>query len=128
MLVAVFEKLDVAIQAENRQQQKYGLLGTMDLDAKINGEHFVKEKLQAILQEESLELDPTGHEVWYPKESTFTEIFTTPRLICRTLDPIYSLTSKAVKAKEKNRILVAAALSFFGEELEKLIVEYGGTK
>lgn len=47
-------------------------------------------------------------------------------LLVEVAEPIYVLTSKAVKAPEKNSILLKRALPIFGDKLEKLIVKYGG--
>ena len=47
-------------------------------------------------------------------------------MIIKIADPISVLVSKAIKAKEKNRILIGYALRTFGGDLAKAIERYGG--
>jgi len=107
------------------------LFATFDLDAVIKslasgGFDETKKKLTQLLYDENLELESDAHLIWLPNEATFTEIMDTARIKCEVVDPIYALCSKAIKAKEKNRILVRDALIEYGDELKGLIVKYGG--
>ena len=65
-------------------------------------------------------------EVWIPPGAKYLEIFSGNALDCEILDPISALVSKAIKAPEKNRILVREALNVYGETLEAKIKEHGG--
>jgi hypothetical protein len=126
---SVFHELDLAIEAQNKSQKndsgltlgkaeiillgqmslisnpevqaKIHLFSTMDVDAIVKGEYWIKKKLEELLSKEGLVLDPHSEEVWIPKESSFTRIFESPRLLCVRIDPVYALLSKAIKAKEK---------------------------
>ncbi|MFH1263303.1 MAG: hypothetical protein V1495_07685 [Pseudomonadota bacterium] len=102
------------------------LFATADVDALVDAHHFVKQAFQQILEEHGLQYDEDSEKVWLPPGSTFTTILSTPRLECQVLDPLYSLTSKAIKAKEKNRLLIRDALQIFGEPLRKLVEKFGG--
>jgi hypothetical protein len=107
-------------------QAQIRLFGTRDVDATVRGEYWVQKKFEEFLLEQGLELDSVANEIWLPKEATFSEVYSSPKLTCLRLDPIYALVSKAIKAKEKNRILIRQALPIFGDELRSLIEEYGG--
>lgn len=49
----------------------------------------------------------------------------TPELTIEILSPIAALTSKAIKAPEKNRILLTEALAAYGDELANKILRHG---
>ncbi len=107
------------------------LFGTHDLDAVIKsisngGLRETKKKLTELLYDENLELESDTHLIWLPSEATFTEIMNTPRITCQVVDPLYALCSKAVKAKERNKILIRDALVEYGDDLKNLIQKYGG--
>lgn len=153
-ILEVVKELDLSIERENNRRKKEGvvllsragidilgqmslflaaeirthlhLFATYDLDALVKGDYWIKEKFQALLKKEGLELDPLSHEIWIPLGSTFKLLFSSNRITCRSLDPLYALLSKAIKAKEKNRILVAEALVFYGNKLAKLIKKFDG--
>ncbi|MFH1018184.1 MAG: hypothetical protein V1798_08400 [Pseudomonadota bacterium] len=110
----------------DRPLKRLSLVATLDVDAWIDASEFVKTEFKRLLADAGLEYDNDSEKVWIPKESTFTPIFSTLRLECEVLDPVYSLVSKAIKAKEKNRILVRDALSVYGNELRDLINKHGG--
>ncbi len=107
-------------------QAQIRLFATADVDATVRDEYWVQKKFAELLLEEGLELDPVANEIWLPEDATFTETFSGKLLTCLRLDPLYALVSKAIKAKEKNRLLVRQALSVFGNELSDLIEQYGG--
>ncbi len=111
---------------------KLTLFGTGDLDAHIKsasiagGVHEIKKKLTQLLENQGLELETDDHLIWLPTEATFTEVMNTSHIKCEVVDPIYALCSKAIKAKEKNKILIRDALTEYGDELKGLIKKYGG--
>jgi hypothetical protein len=99
---------------------------TMDVDAKIEADHTIKKAFIEILKAEGLEYDEDSGLIWIPKGSTFETLHESPHLTIAAITPIYGILSKAIKAKEKNRILVRDAMTIFGEKLVKLIVQNGG--
>ncbi|HLG19013.1 MAG TPA: hypothetical protein VI895_04245 [Bdellovibrionota bacterium] len=107
-------------------EAKLHLVGTADVDAKIQAEYSLVQLFEKVLEAFGLEYDRDSHLVWVPPESTQITIFETPRLKCDVVNPLYLLTSKAIKAKEKNRILIKQALKIYGRELESLIRQHGG--
>ncbi len=153
-LIQIFENLDRAIEVENEERRESGtlllpkteiillgqmsllenpevkahitLFATYDVDAIVKGSHWIQRKFNELLKKEGLELDSLSHEIWIPPESTFTDIFSSNYLHCLRLDPLYALLSKAIKAKEKNKILIAQALDIYGDKLRSLIKKYHG--
>ncbi len=99
---------------------------TMDVDAKIEAEWIIKDAFKKILKKDGLEYDEDSGLIWIPPNSTFELLHDSLQVECKSISPIYGLLSKAIKAKEKNRILVRDAIALFGEEFVKLIVMYGG--
>jgi len=155
LLLKVISDLDLAIEAENRARMteertllpkaglkivgqcslflhpnkllaQLSLFGTADLDALLAADYWIQQQLREILQEANLEFDQDSAKIWLPEESTFTEIFSSRRLVCQVVDPIYALVSKAIKAKEKNRQLIHDALILFGADLRKIIEKHRG--
>jgi hypothetical protein len=102
------------------------LAATMDFDAWIEGEWCVRAMLKRILAEKGLAYDELSAEIWMPKETTYRTIHDSEMLKVQISDVISTLVSKAVKAPEKNRILVREALKIFGSPLSKAIVRHGG--
>ncbi len=99
---------------------------TMDVDAKIEADLVIKNLFVQILKEENLKYDEDSGLIWIPNGSTFETLHDTNLLTVAAISPIYGILSKAIKAKEKNRILVGDAIAIFGEKLVELIVHYGG--
>jgi len=154
ILEKIFQQLDKAIEKENDERRQEGALGlphaeikilgqmslisnpevqakitlfaTFDVDAIIKAPHWIETAFKNLLEKERFELDPLSHEIWIPKESTFTTIFSSSRLTCSRLDPLFTLLSKAIKAKEKNKVLIAQALAVYGDDLKNLIIKYEG--
>jgi hypothetical protein len=110
----------------DKELAKLSLVATLDVDAWIEANEFIRNEFRRLLAGEGFEYDDDSEKIWVPKETTYTEIFTSARLSCEVIDPIFSLVSKAIKAKEKNRILIRQALSVYGERLRNLILKYGG--
>jgi hypothetical protein len=99
---------------------------TIDVDAKIEADYTIKRAFKLILKHEGLDYDEDSHLIWIPPESTFDKLHDSPLLEVSALSPIYAILSKAIKAKEKNRILVGEAMGVFGKKLIDLIKKYGG--
>ena len=105
---------------------KFDLIGTMDVDAYTKGTRWIEKEFDNLLKNEGLRLDSDSSLIWMPEESTYTEFIEGKYLKVFLVDPIYCLASKAIKAKEKNKVLIMEALVEYGEELEDLIKKYKG--
>ncbi len=101
-------------------------MATRDLDALIVGDSIALTALRSILKLNNMIYDQFSKEIWLPENSKFIPYYHTENLLVSYLDPISTLTSKAIKAKEKNRFLIRKALSVFGTRLAQEIVRYGG--
>lgn len=101
-------------------------VATADLDAWVKADHQIITQFKKLLDTEGLVLDELSNEIWLPEEYKTESFFKGERVTCLKVKPLYLLVSKAIKAKEKNRILVKDAISVFREELVDLIVKYGG--
>lgn len=102
------------------------LAATMDIDALIKGDETARQELLIIIKTKGLVLDDLSSEIWLPKDAAFIEYYDSHLLRVTYLDPISALTSKAVKAREKNRVLIKTALAHYGAELQNKIESNGG--
>lgn len=103
------------------------LAATADLDALIKGDSIARTQLQSIIKAKGLVLDDLSTEVWIPKGAKFIKYYDSDLLKVSYLDPLSALTSKAIKAKEKNRVLITEALKHYGDKLKSKITENGGS-
>jgi len=154
MILDVLKKLDQMIQKENdrlRREDQMGLpkveitifgqisllsdeklktqiklFSTYDVDAVVKGVHWIKVQFEKALKRQGFDLDPVSDEIWIPPNSEYVDLFVTEKIVCKRLGSLYVLVSKAIKAKEKNRILVGQAIQIYGEKLAMLIKKYGG--
>lgn len=101
-------------------------IATADLDAWIDTESSIKKELIKLLKEKNLVLDELSNEIWLPPEYEVENFFSGEYVNCLKVRPIYLLVSKAVKAKEKNKILIQTALAEYEDELADMIEKYGG--
>jgi hypothetical protein len=156
-LLAIFKELDERIEAENAELEAMGgmkirpvevqILGqitllanemvasilplarTNDLDAVIkNTQGFVTRVLiKEILPNHGLHLDSDSEYIWIPPGSEFELFHDFKNVRVKLLDPESALVSKAVKAKEKNKVLIVDAIAS-GEflNLVQRIEENGG--
>jgi hypothetical protein len=99
---------------------------TRDLDALIVGDFVAADKLRSILKSKGLVYDELSKEIWLPDNAIFIPYYSSENLTVSYLDPISALTSKAIKAREKNRFLIRRALEVFGKALTQEITRYGG--
>ncbi|RIL08836.1 MAG: hypothetical protein DCC75_07930 [Proteobacteria bacterium] len=102
------------------------LAATHDVDALIEADWLVRSIFIEALKEYGLVYDELSCEAWIPPGSDFETIYSSPALEIRCLTPLAILTSKAVKAKERNAPLIRYALGQYGEPLARLIAEHGG--
>jgi hypothetical protein len=84
------------------------------------------DKLRSILKSKGLVYDELSKEIWLPDNAIFIPYYSSENLTVSYLDPISALTSKAIKAREKNRFLIRRALEVFGKALTQEITRYGG--
>ena len=105
---------------------KLTLAHTKDVDALLKGKSGESQVFRKVVKSNGLEFDELSEEVWIPKDAKFLEYYDSPYVKVTYLDPISALTSKAIKAKEKNRILVRDGLKIFGDTLATKIASNGG--
>ncbi len=99
---------------------------TRDVDALVLGDMLAVNIFRAVLKSRSLVYDELSNEIWLPDTATFLPYHSSDCLSVSYLDPVSALTSKAIKAKEKNRFLVKRGLEVFGQNLHDAIVRHGG--
>ncbi len=138
-LKGIFERLDARITDLNRERREEGMLGavdveirllgqmcllvnsrvsailhlaqTADVDALLRMDSFVKDELKKLLAEAGLIYDEDSTLVWIPEGAKFEPLFKMTNLTVLALDPESALVSKAVKAPEKNKVLIREALT-----------------
>lgn len=103
-----------------------GLAATTDFDAIIKEEPPLGGIFKNLLRDEGLTYDEQSGYIWLPEEVTYEVVYESPSIRIDSPLPIYLIVSKAVKAPEKNRQLVAAAIAEdeFGEQLLALLEKY----
>ena len=156
LIKEIFTRLDKCIEEENLQRREDGgltlkkskviilgqtsllldkklsvkldLLQTADLDAKLEMEYFVRQKLQELLKENGLIYDEDSEKVYIPKGSKNLDLFDFKNVAVKRLDSESVIVSKAVKAPEKNRQLVQSSVVLTGmfENLISRIEAEGG--
>lgn len=137
-LIEIFQKLNESIERENQDRiengmrrisrceitilgqaslfaqpeltSKLDLVQTGDLDALLKTEHFVKRELKKILAQYRYVYDEDSDKIFIPKGSQFFNFLDLVHLNVKVIDPESALVSKAVKAPEKNKILVRQAI------------------
>lgn len=154
-LIKIFKSLNEAIESENKKRLsesrkplakstveilgqtslllqpeltvKLSLVQTGDVDAFIKMEHFVKDKMKALLQQNGLIYDEDSYLIFIPKGSQFFPFMDLSLIEVKIIDPESALVSKAVKAPEKNKPLIRQAIAS-GEfsRLVDRIIENGG--
>lgn len=136
MIKEVFQKLDYWIERENQERREMGtlllkkvkiqivgqtalleaklnlsLLGTADVDAFIQGEYVVREKLNELLKNDGHFLDPDSEKIWMPDETKYHLIYDGTWVGGFLADPESVLLSKALKAPHKNKNLMIEYLA-----------------
>lgn len=105
---------------------KISLTRTNDLDALVKSRSLELVIFRKVLKGNGLVLDELSSDIWIPKDASFEPYYESSSIKVSYLDPLSALVSKAVKAKEKNRILIAEALEVLGESLASKIRSHGG--
>ena len=100
------------------------LAETGDLDAFLVTEYAVIREMRALLAEVGFVYDDLSAEIWLPAGARFEPLFQFTNVVVTRLDPESALTSKAIKAPKKNRMLIQDALashafSGLAERIEK---------
>ena len=101
-------------------------IATVDLDTKVKTKGMTLDKFKELLKEENLVLDDLSNEIWLPEETEYIDFFEGEYVKCKRALPLYLLVSKAIKAPEKNRVLIQNALIEYEDELADLILKYEG--
>jgi hypothetical protein len=105
---------------------KIRLAYTKDVDALLKGKWGETQVFRDVLKSNGLAFDELSTEIWIPKDSNFIQYYDSTWVKVSHLDPISAITSKAIKAKEKNKHLVSDALKLFGDVLASKIISNGG--
>ncbi|MBS1962192.1 MAG: hypothetical protein JST04_08250 [Bdellovibrionales bacterium] len=87
------------------------LAETGDLDALVDAEYAVLRELKTLLRDVGLIYDELSPEIWIPPGASFETLFEFSNIVVKRIDPESALVSKAVKAREKNRLLVQEAVA-----------------
>ena len=101
-------------------------VATKDIDALIEGESTPSDVLKKIMRENGFNYDEESMYIWIPPGSSKKIIYDSDLILCEVLDPIYVLLSKAIKAPEKNKLLIQEGISIYADELINLIEAHGG--
>jgi len=101
------------------------LLATTDFDAVLNGEPPLEDIFKRFLREEGLTYDEQSPLIWLPEETKCETIYKSEIIEVEGPLPIYLIVSKAVKAPEKNKLLVTQAIEVFGDEFLGMLEKYG---
>lgn len=132
MLKLVAEKLDKWIEKENKEALDEGrpliktvtikvigqtalmeaklsfpLAATMDVDCFNQFNSIVRQKFNELLNQEGKTLDEIGHEAWMPEETEFHSLYEGKKVHMEIALPHFVILSKAKKAFEKNKGLIA---------------------
>jgi hypothetical protein len=100
---------------------------TGDLDALIDAEYFVKKNLKVLLADQGLVYDEDSEKIFLPPGHFFDLLWDLDNVVVKKLDAESALVSKAIKSRDKNRILIRRALlTGLYKTLEKRIIELGG--
>jgi hypothetical protein len=101
----------VSLLARPRVSALLHLAQTADLDAFLKMDGAVKGELKRLLAEAGLVYDEDSTLIWIPEGAVFEPLYSFSNLTVLALDPESALVSKAVKAPEKNKVLLREALT-----------------
>jgi hypothetical protein len=86
------------------------LAATADVDVHQQIEYSFRKTFEELLKKFGKFLDPVGHEAWMPEETKYKNIFKGSHVEGAIALPEYVLISKALKAPQRNRDLIAEYL------------------
>lgn len=84
---------------------------TNDVDVRADYEWSIERTFEQLLAEAGRALDPLGHEEWMPRETRYNDHFRGPFVHLLLAEPEAILLSKALKAPDKNRVLITEYLA-----------------
>ncbi len=87
------------------------LAATRDVDVTADYESAVEAEFRRLLQKQGRELDALGHDIWMPKETRYSELYSGRWVTVLLADAESVLLSKAHKAPDKNRSLIVEYLA-----------------
>ncbi len=93
------------------------LAATADVDVHHQIEYVFRKKFEELLKEKGKFLDPVGHEAWMPEETKYKTIFNGRHVEGSIAEAEYILISKALKAPQRNKTLIAEYLASHPTEL-----------
>jgi hypothetical protein len=155
LLEKIFTDLDQAVELENIQRLKDGTLAipkseiilfgqmslmvnesvaeslnlaqTGDMDAILQMDFFVKEKLVDLLEPKGLVYDEDSHLAWIPENAKKVELFNFKNIEVKLIDPESALVSKAIYAPQKNKQLIRQAIASgrFPDLVDRIIENNG---
>jgi hypothetical protein len=136
MLTKTFALLDQWVSRENEERRREGSLGisrfeikvlgqsalieakvnldlyaTKDVDAYTDGPYVVKVHFDKLLQKKGKYLDFLSDEIWMPKETRYQSIFAGKNFKGMIAIAEFVLISKALKAPDKNKFVIAEYLA-----------------
>lgn len=100
----------MSLLSNDAVSSQIALAETGDLDALLKTEYIIERELRAILKEHGLVYDESSGEIWIPPGARFEPLFDFKHVVVTRLDAESALVSKAIRAKEKNRLLIRQAL------------------
>ena len=150
MLKKIFKKLDAWLEEKNKERRSEGLLpfnkaiirvlgqtalieaklelhlaATMDVDAYMQADYEVKNKLNELLREEEKILDMDSAMIWMPEETEYDDFYSGKLVTAYLAKAEYVLLSKALKAPAKNKNVLTEYLAAGPSELfQKLAEKY----
>jgi hypothetical protein len=89
----------------------------MDVDVYANYEYTVKKEFQRLLEKENKFLDEFSDEIWMPEETEYLDFFSGRNFNAYIAKEEYVLISKALKAPDKNKLLVMEYISKGADKL-----------
>ncbi|HQH26154.1 MAG TPA: hypothetical protein PLP17_02060 [Oligoflexia bacterium] len=100
------------------------LIATQDIDALVKATGGFESQFRAVVNELGFQYDELSSEVWIPEGAHYNLLYQGSRFTIQALDPISVLVSKAVKAPQKNRILIQEAIGQYGDQLISRLEKY----
>lgn len=99
---------------------------TVDFDALIVGDWILKKEFKDRIKKLGFVYDELSEEIWVAENSEYDVVYESENILVKSIQPLYCLLSKAIKAPEKNRILIKEAKLVYKKELTNLIEKYDG--
>jgi hypothetical protein len=87
------------------------LAATNDVDVYADYEFPVEAEFRRLLKARGKELDPVGHEIWMPKETKYSVLYSGRFVELLVADVEAVLVSKGLKAPAKNRVILVEYLA-----------------